>query len=74
VTNRLRDVEFNTGNIVHQRVDASETELFAGIGGAWNINENFVLRVEYQKFLDVGDEEKTGESDIDVFNVSVLFK
>jgi hypothetical protein len=74
VTNRLRDVEFNTGNIVHQRVDASETELFAGIGGAWNINESFVLRVEYQKFLDVGDEEKTGESDIDVFNVSVLFK
>ncbi|MET0536329.1 MAG: outer membrane beta-barrel protein [Steroidobacter sp.] len=74
VTNRIRDIEFDNGNIAHRRVDASQTELFAGIGGAWNINENFVLRAEYQKFLDVGDDKKTGESDIDVFNVSVLFK
>lgn len=74
VTNRIRDVEFNTGNIAHGRVDASQTEIFGGIGGAWNINENFTLRVEYQRYLDVGDDEKTGESDIDVFNLSVLFK
>jgi OmpA-OmpF porin, OOP family len=74
VTNRIRDVQSNFGNVVHRRVDASQTELYAGIGGAWNINENFVLRLEYQKYLDVGDDEKTGESDIDVFNLSVLFK
>ena len=74
VTNRIRDVEFNTGNIGHGRVDASQTEIFGGIGGAWNINENFTLRAEYQKYLDVGDDEKTGESDIDVFNLSVLFR
>jgi OmpA-OmpF porin, OOP family len=74
VTNRIRDVDFNTGNIYHRRVDASQTEIFGGIGGAWNINESFVLRVEYQKYLDVGDDKKTGESDIDVFNLSVLFK
>lgn len=74
VTNRTRDVEFNTGNINHGRVDASQTEIFGGIGGAWNINENFVLRLEYQKYLDVGDDEKTGESDIDVVNLAVLFK
>ena len=74
VTNRIRDVEFNTGNVAHRRVDASQTEIYGGIGGAWNINEGFAVRAEYQKFLDVGDNEKTGESDIDVFNVSVLFK
>lgn len=74
VTNRIRDVEFNNGNVVHRRVDASQTELYAGIGGAWNINESVVLRAEYQRFLDVGDDEKTGESDIDLFNLSVLFR
>lgn len=74
VTNRIRDIEFSTGNIGHRRVDASQTEIFGGIGGAWNINESFTLRVEYQKYLDVGDDEKTGESDIDVFNLSVLFR
>jgi OmpA-OmpF porin, OOP family len=73
LTGRIRDAE--TGeNLIHRRTDASETELFAGIGGAWSINENFTLRAEYQKFLDVGGEGKTGESDIDVFNLSVLFK
>lgn len=73
LTGRIRDVE-TADNLIHRRVDASETELFAGIGGAWIINENFTLRAEYQKFLDVGHEEKTGESDIDVLNLSVLFK
>ena len=74
VTNHLRDVEFNTGNIYHRRIDASQTEIYGGLGGAWNINESVVLRVEYQKYLDVGDDKKTGESDIDVINLSVLFK
>lgn len=73
VTARIRDVEF-AENVAHRRVDASQTELLAGIGGTWNINENFSLRAEYQKFFDVGDDEKTGESDIDVINLSVLFK
>lgn len=73
VTNRVRDVEF-AQNVSHRRVDASQTELLAGIGGSWSVNENFSLRVEYQKFFDVGDDEKTGESDIDVINLSVLFK
>jgi OmpA-OmpF porin, OOP family len=74
LTNRIRDVESDIGNIAHDRTDASETEVYGGIGGAWNINESFVLRVEYQKYLDVGDDQKTGEGDIDVFNLSVLFK
>jgi hypothetical protein len=74
LTNRIRDVETDFHNIAHDRTDSSETELFAGIGGAWNVNENFTLRIEYQKFLDVGDDQKTGESDVDVFNLSVLFK
>lgn len=73
VTNRVRDVEF-AENVSHRRVDASQTELLAGIGGTWHINENFSLRAEYQKFFDVGDDEKTGESDIDVITLSVLFK
>lgn len=78
VTDRLRymDAQFEDDvfNLYHRRVDASQMELLAGIGGAWNINENFSLRVEYQKYFDVGDDEKAGESDVDVINVSVLFK
>lgn len=78
VTNRLRYIDAvdqdGVFNLLHRRVDASQTELLAGLGGAWNINENFTLRVEYQKFFDVGDDEKAGETDVDVLNVSLLFK
>lgn len=61
-------------NIYHQRKDASQTELFAGVGATWNATESLAVRVEYQKFLDVGDDSKTYEQDIDVINIGVLFK
>jgi opacity protein-like surface antigen len=72
-TVHLRDVEF-AENFYHSRVDASQTEFFAGIGATWNATESLAVRVEYQKFLDVGDDEKTYEQDIDVINIGVLFK
>ena len=78
VTNRLRFINdadsSDVFNLLHRRVDASQTELFGGLGGAWYINRNFALRVEYQKYFDVGDDEKAGESDVDVINFSLLFK
>lgn len=78
VTNRLRYIDgadpSDIFNLRHQREDASQTELLAGVGAAWNINESFALRVEYQRFFDVGDDEKAGEFDVDVLNVAVLFK
>lgn len=78
VTNRLRYIDgadqSDIFNLRHRREDASQTELLAGIGAAWNINEDFALRVEYQKFFDVGDDEKAGESDVDIINIAVLFK
>ena len=75
LTDRIRFVSSDpVVNLAHRRTDASETELLAGVGATWNINESFSLRVEYQKFFDIGDDEKTGESDIDVVNLSVLFR
>lgn len=51
----------------------SSSDFFGGIGATWNINPSYSLRLEYQKFLDVGDDH-TGESDVDVVNVSILFR
>nr|WP_298728845.1 outer membrane beta-barrel protein [uncultured Steroidobacter sp.] len=78
VTQRLRYIDSvdqaGVFNLLHTRMDASQTELFAGVGAAWNINESFTLRLEYQRFFDVGDDEKAGESDVNVFNFAVLFR
>jgi len=72
-TIRLYDVLAGE-NAGHDRSDASQTELFAGIGATWNASQNFALRVEYQRFFDVGDDEKNYEQDIDVISLGVLFK
>lgn len=72
-TVHLYDVLFEE-NAGHVRSDASQTELFAGIGATWNATRNFAVRVEYQRYFDVGDDEKTYEQDIDVLSVGVLFK
>jgi OOP family OmpA-OmpF porin len=69
---RVRDVEF-AENFVHSEIDASDRDLFAAVGGAWNINERYSLRFEFQRFFDVGDED-SGEGDVDLLAVSVLFR
>lgn len=69
---RVRDIEF-ADNIAHDETDAGEQEFFLGLGGAWNINDSYSLRFEYQRFLDVGDDD-SGEGDVDLFALSVLFR
>lgn len=53
--------------------DDSDKDFFAGVGGTWNINDSYSLRVEYQKFLDVGG-DNIGEQDIDLINATLLFR
>jgi hypothetical protein len=69
---RVRDVEFDE-NILHEEVHAGEQEVFLGLGGAWNISDNYSLRFEYQRFLDIGDDD-TAETDIDLISLSLLFR
>jgi len=69
---RIRDDAFGE-NIVHQEIDARDQDLFAGVGGAWHINDRYSLRFEYQRYFDVGDED-SGEGDVDLFAISVLFR
>lgn len=69
---RVRDIEF-ADNIAHNEIDAGEQEVFVGLGGAWNINDSYSLRFEYQRFLDVGDDD-SGEGDVDLFALSLLFR
>lgn len=69
---RVRDVAFDE-NVLHEEANGGEMEKFFGVGGAWNINDSYSLRFEYQRFLDIGDDD-TGEGDVDMFGLSVLFR
>ena len=68
---RVHDVDFEA-NVRHREVHAGEKEMFLGIGGAWNISENYSVRLEYQRFLDVGEDDN--ESDVDMVGLSLLFR
>jgi OmpA-OmpF porin, OOP family len=45
-----------------------------GVGTAVNLGRHFSLRVEYQRFGAVGDEDTTGETDVDLFNAGFLVR
>lgn len=51
----------------------SNSDLFAGIGATWNINASYSVRVEYQRFLDIGN-ARTGEADFDLLSAAILFR
>jgi opacity protein-like surface antigen len=43
------------------------------VGAAWHLPGSVTLRAEYTRFIDVGDKDKTGEINIDLFNVGVTY-
>jgi OOP family OmpA-OmpF porin len=45
-----------------------------GLGVQYDFAKQFGVRVEWLRYQDVGDENTTGQSDVDVIGASVLFK
>lgn len=54
---------------------ASESgiDLMFGVGGQLSIN-NLLLRLEFERFSDVGDPDTTGQSDVDVIGFSAALR
>jgi OOP family OmpA-OmpF porin len=67
------DASVNT-SIVSGSLNESGFDPMFGIGGSFNITKKFGVRVEYEKFLDVGDEDTTGQSDVDLISASLFFR
>jgi hypothetical protein len=71
----LRATDASTGEIIaSQEIRSNSRDFFVGLGGAWNINRNYSARLEYQRFLDVGDDEESLEFDVDLISLSVEFR
>jgi OmpA-OmpF porin, OOP family len=51
----------------------SNTDVTFGLGGRYDFNRNFAVRVEWQRYMDVGGDD-IGTSDIDMLSVGVLWK
>jgi opacity protein-like surface antigen len=54
--------------------DATGTSLTYGLGLKFDFNRDFSARVEWQRYKDVGDVNKTNQADIDFLGASFLYR
>ncbi|MEJ2452337.1 MAG: outer membrane beta-barrel protein [Gammaproteobacteria bacterium] len=52
---------------------SSGTDLLYGVGVQWDANQQFSVRGEYTRYSNVGDENTTGQSDIDNLSISAIY-
>lgn len=52
--------------------ESSATSAF-GLGGQYNLARNLSLRVEWERFKSIGDEQKTHTNDIDLPSLGVMY-
>ncbi len=53
--------------------DDNGTDLMYGIGADYNFTNNFALRVEWELYQNIGDDNSTGESDVDLWSAGVQY-
>ncbi|MGA7984912.1 MAG: outer membrane beta-barrel protein, partial [Burkholderiales bacterium] len=53
---------------------ASGTDVTYAVGVQYDFNDKVGLRAEWQTYSNIGDENTTGQSDVDVIGASVLFR
>lgn len=71
---RVRVEDYDNDAVFSEEVKPNSENPFVGLGAAWNISDSYSLRIEYQRFFDVGDKDEIGETDIDLLSFSVLFR
>ena len=69
------EVESFVNGALTDRISESEsgTDPFFGIGANFAVASNFALRAEWDRYTNVGDDDVTGETDVDFFGVSAIF-
>lgn len=62
------------GNAAAESDTSNSTDFGLGVGVGVNLGPNWALRAEYERFFDVGDQQDTGESDVDLVSVQALYR
>jgi OmpA-OmpF porin, OOP family len=65
------DIRSSTPGLGSVVAGEDETNLKLGLGAQFNVTRNVALRAEWERYLDVGEDATTGESDVDVMGVSL---
>jgi OOP family OmpA-OmpF porin len=74
VKNNLQITNTITGASVSAAESASSWSTVLGIGGNFKLAQNMDLRVEYEKFYKLGEQDTTGEGDVRLISLGVSYK
>lgn len=53
---------------------ANSQDFYFGVGATFYITSQFALALDYTKFKDLGDEDETGEADVDTLTGGILYR
>ena len=53
---------------------STDVKLTYGVGGAYNLNKQFSVRLEWDRYDKLGDSNTTGESTVDLISLGVAYK
>ena len=70
----LWNVDLKDGTGVNGSASASGISLTFGFGASFNVATNAALRLEWQRYKDVGDANTTGKGDIDLIGAGLVVK
>jgi OmpA-OmpF porin, OOP family len=62
------------GETGSESFSGSSQDVFYGVGAALHFGTNWSISLDYLMFKDVGDEEETGEGDIDSLTLGVIYR
>lgn len=68
------DLSVNAAGLGGGSTSSSGTDLTYGLGVQYDFTNQVGLRGEWQTYSSIGDDNSTGQSDVDVISASVLFR
>lgn len=68
-------IKFSSGGIsASESEDSTDFKPTFGLGAAYAVTSQLALRVEFERYNDLGDEDKTGEGDVDLLSGGIVYK
>ena len=61
------------GTAVSDSASTTRSNMMYGVGGEYGFSDRFGVRIEWNRYADVGSKDLTGEGDVDVFQAGFRF-
>ena len=71
---KTRVTAVGTGGTASVDESATKWKPNLGLGATWMVSKNLGIRLEYEEFYDLGEKDRTGESDVSLLSVGLSYR